>query len=216
MTMDSLLKHYFNVLALKPTIDKDLIRKAFEQKASELHADRSMHNLNSYRLKALNEAFIVVKAAAETLLGNPFSAQDILVEDAEAHAGMTVDSLEHELVSLKADLASHDDTIISYQSCQAQLHALIAKQEDKIRELDNLCTNRQERIKHVTFRANQNYENLQHNNVLYRNLESKHLGLEKAHCELESEHVKLCLELTRWKANYQELSFVISDLEDID
>jgi len=52
--------------------------------------------------------------------------------------------------------------------------------------------------------------------VLYRNLESKHLGLEKAHCELESEHVKLCLELTRWKANYQELSFVISDLEDID
>jgi len=214
--MDSLLKHYFDVLALKPTTDKNMIRKAFEKKAGEIHANRLMHNLNSYRIKALNEAFIVVKVAAEALLGNPFSAQDILLEDAEPHAGMIVDSLRCELVSLKAHLASRDDTIISYQACQAQSYAFIAKQEDKIRELDDLCINRQERIEHVTSVANQNYENLQHNNVLYRNLESKHLGLEKEHCELESEHVKLCLELTRWKANYRELSFVISDLEDID
>jgi len=63
--------------------------------------------------------------------------------------------------------------------------------------------------------VNQNYENLQAKNVLYEDLERSHSALENEYCGLESEHVELCLELARWKANYRELAIVISDLEEL-
>lgn len=80
-----------------------------------------MCNTNNFRTEALNEAFIAIKTAEEALLGNPFSLQDILVQDAAVTDHVTlsgIDKLRHELGPLKAQHLS-DRT------------AMIAKQEKK-------------------------------------------------------------------------------------
>jgi len=214
--MEPLLKHYFDVLALKPTTDKNLIREAFERKAyGILFPNSRLCNTNESRTKALNEAFIAIKTAQEAFLQNAFSLQDIQVPDAAVPDDGTttgIDKLRRELGSLKAHQILEQTAIVAKQEGKQSVDIY----GSQILALQDLCSKQQARITHVTNVANQNHENLQSKTVLHENLERRYSVLEREHCELESENVVLCLELARWKANYRELSFVISDLEDIE
>jgi len=172
-------------------------------------------NTNNFRTEALNEAFIAIKTAEEALLGNPFSLQDILVQDAAVTDHVTlsgIDTLRHELGPLKAQHLSDRTAMIAKQ----EKKQIADGYESQIQALQDLCSKDSKCISHVTIVVNQNYENLQAKNVLYEDLERSHSALENEYCGLESEHVELCLELARWKANYRELAIVISDLEEID
>ena len=60
MAIDPIIKHYFDVLGLKPTTDKTAIKKAYMKKALHLHPDKCGNDTSEAAFKMIGHAWEVL------------------------------------------------------------------------------------------------------------------------------------------------------------
>jgi len=86
MAIDSVIKHYFDVLGLKPTTDENAIRKAYYKKLKLLHPDKKGRRGEA--------AFKMIAHACEALCEHPLRPEDIQDDACGNTGGCAVGELQ--------------------------------------------------------------------------------------------------------------------------
>jgi len=99
MAPEAVIKHYFDVLGIEPTMNKSAIRKAYMKKALSLHPDKCGNNTSE-------AAFKMIAHAWEVLSDHQLSPSDVhgdahSVSDTECHTAGEVQALMREVDILK-------------------------------------------------------------------------------------------------------------------